>query len=99
LRAGLALFYTAFWDLTSTRRYRDGLIPWDTTRAWAREHGLDADATETLEHHIKAMDVAFLNWKSQNGGRGKTPPKGTPTDGNSPPVPGKHAAARRLGGG
>lgn len=69
LGPGLAIFYTAFWDLVTERASPDSPIPWSRIRLWAEKHRLGDDASEILEHHVRAMDLAFLKWKGQNSKR------------------------------
>lgn len=68
---GLAIFHIAFWELTSERHGESMPIPWSSKTLWAKERGLDATATESLMHHVTAMDLALLKWKRDKGAKDK----------------------------
>lgn len=64
LLPGLALYYTAFMDLMGTRQMGGfggiGPIGWDVIQYYAVSNELDADQTEALHTHIKAMDTYYM---------------------------------------
>lgn len=66
MRAWLVVFYNAFVDLTTDRRWADGPIPWSSRRTWALDYGLDRTATRLLHAHLEAMDMAYLKWRHDN---------------------------------
>lgn len=59
------MFYLAsFWELTTTRRFDMGHIPWGEKLNYARYSGLDDGNTKAFIYIIGEMDVAFLKWVS-----------------------------------
>jgi hypothetical protein len=60
----LRLFYDAFIELVGDRNWEYGPITWHARTLWAQAHALDPVATELLHIHVKALDLAFLKWKS-----------------------------------
>jgi hypothetical protein len=71
----LALFYNAFGDLVADRNWSDAPISWVARQRWADVHGLDRTATALLHIHVKAMDIAFLQWRREHAPKQPTPPK------------------------
>jgi len=68
----LLIYYHAFHDLIGDRHWEYGPITWMARQGWADKYDLDDLQTELLHVHVKAMDLAFLQWKRQN-----KPPSGT----------------------
>lgn len=60
-----ALYYIAFQELFSCRA--DAGIPWSTIRDYADHHGILGEIREDLFHHVRAMDLAWMKWRSSNG--------------------------------
>lgn len=64
LRAGLEMFYSAFWDLSSDRALgfgSVGRIPWSSIEAWADRHELSWDQREELHFVIRKMDRIYID--------------------------------------
>lgn len=64
LFAGLELYYGAFMDLMGTRQVGGmggiGPIGWDVVQYYAICNGFNADQTESLHYHMKAMDEYYI---------------------------------------
>lgn len=62
LLTGLGVYYEAYWQLHTTRQVGMGVgpIPHTEIILYARLRGFDDDMRYTLEHHVRAMDNAFL---------------------------------------
>lgn len=93
LRMGLELYYGAFWDLSTCRPLgmSEGPISWLSIDAYATARGLDAEQRDDLQHHIRAMDRAYL------GHLEKAREKAAKRDGKA--QPGKLRAPNPKGGG
>jgi len=55
-------YQKSFWDLSSTRRFEHGPIPWDKIVEYGYHTGLDNDMIDTFVAIIRAMDAGYLNW-------------------------------------
>lgn len=64
----LTIFWRAFRDLQTERRWPEGPIPWSVCEDWARKYSLDAEATEMLHIHVQALDLAYREWIGHNKG-------------------------------
>lgn len=65
LEPGLALYYVAFWDLSSDRGgMGDGPIRWTAIAQYCDRYGLDEDQEEAMFHHFRAMDVVVREHKN-----------------------------------
>lgn len=105
LMRGLEIFWTAYWALVSDRPPDsvrvDGnrqfttvhFIPRASVRDYAIDHGMDADATEALHHHIRAMDVAYMGEKAHK--KGSTPEAQEAGSGDPSRVRSAHPPRRR----
>lgn len=60
LRPDLELFWRAFWELHSCRRYEGALIPWDAVAMWASTYDLPGPDAEFMQVVIREMDLAYL---------------------------------------
>lgn len=62
LWAGLNLYYNGFHDLSASRMTGFGLGPiwWSTIQQYCDSLGLSEEQTETMHHHIREMDTAYL---------------------------------------
>lgn len=70
LLPGLELFYIAFLELSTCRHigFVSGPIPWTAVDAYATRHRYDDELRTELEHHIHAMDEAYLKyWEKKRG--------------------------------
>lgn len=47
-----------------------GRIPWAAVRAWAEHHAMTSDEHEFLDHCIREMDAAFLDYQAEVAKRG-----------------------------
>ena len=67
LGEGLGMFLDAFWRLTTCRQMGFGLgpIPWTAIQEYARINEFDDDHADDLEHHVMAMDSAYLAWSAK----------------------------------
>jgi hypothetical protein len=71
---GLALYYIAFLDLTSTR-HPGGPISWFSIEQYADRKQLDDEQREDLHFYIGRMDKTFLDFHDKKS-EVKKPPKG-----------------------
>jgi len=64
LHPGLELYWTAFHELNTCRSYgfTPGPIPFTAIMDYARAHEFSEDQTETLFHHVRVMDQAYLDY-------------------------------------
>lgn len=62
-------YIDSFWDLSSTRRFEHGPIPWDTIVEYGRHKGLAPDIIDMFVTLIRAMDVGVLGWTAQQAER------------------------------
>lgn len=72
LYMGLEIFLTGFMDLDSDRQsgWSVGRIPRGVVVDYCISLGLDEDQTEDMQHHIRELDVAYLNYhKNKDKGR------------------------------
>lgn len=62
LLSGLDFYYTAFFDLSTTRStgMGIGLISWLNVRQYAMLHELDTMSTYFLHRAVKAMDAIYV---------------------------------------
>jgi len=62
LHLGLEFYFTAFYELNTTRSvgWSAGPIPYFSVAEYAMLHDLDEEETEDLHYHIRRMDKAFL---------------------------------------
>ncbi len=70
-------------DLMSSREVGMGLGPiwWGTVQNYCEKKGLEAEQTEEMHYHIRAMDLAYLkHMDKKSGGKG----------GKSTPIQSKH---------
>lgn len=58
-----------FWDLSSTRRYEAGPIPWDRAVEYGRHRGLDDDIINAFVDIMRAMDDGYLGWMAEEAER------------------------------
>jgi len=67
LRAGLQLYYRAFFELATCRSYgmSEGPIPWTSILSWANEHDLIGPTRTGLFFLISRMDHAYLKHQSK----------------------------------
>jgi len=65
LDESLALYWRAFADLTTCRRFADGPIPWDAIAQYGISIDLSNDQLDDLDYIIRCMDNAFLAWREQ----------------------------------
>jgi len=68
LRAGLELFYGAFWDLTTERQLgfgSVGQIPTSAIDDWADRHELNWNQREELKFVIRKMDPVYIDHVSE----------------------------------
>lgn len=61
LRPDLELYWRAFWELHSCRRYEGALIPWDAVALWASTYGIRDHDAELMHVLIREMDLAYLS--------------------------------------
>lgn len=69
LLSGLDFYYTAFFDLSTTRSTGFGvsLISWLNVRQYAVLHELDTMSTYFLHRAVKAMDSIYVeHWNSEH---------------------------------
>lgn len=55
-------YLEAFWNLSSTRRYELGPIPWDIILLYGQHLGLDDGIINRFSTIIMAMDIAYIRW-------------------------------------
>ena len=70
-----AFYLNAFDSLSTTRQSGfngPGPIPWDQVLAYAADAGLDEEMIVIFKDVVRAMDVAYMEWVSDNQKR-KTP--------------------------
>lgn len=70
LREDLDIFYKAYMDLDSCRSVgmSIGPISWLTIKQYCDEIELFGDMREDMYYHIRALDNAYMDWKSKNNG-------------------------------
>lgn len=59
----LELFYNAFWDITTSRNVGEAgpsPVSWHIIKLWCDEYGLADEDRYAMFHHIRAMDMAYL---------------------------------------
>lgn len=68
LGPGLALFYTAFLDLTSCRTlgYSQGPIPWLAIDRYCEVNEIEGEQREDVFYHVSRLDKAYLDWSAEN---------------------------------
>lgn len=64
---GLDLYFDAFAELSSCRSIgmAEGPIPWTAIRAWCDENEVVGEQREKTFRIVRAMDVAYLKWRSK----------------------------------
>jgi hypothetical protein len=64
---GLALYYSAFWDLSTCRQVGFGIGPIPLTAIWeyADRKGLDEGETDDLVDYMREMDGEYVKYKSK----------------------------------
>lgn len=63
LLPGLEFYYVAFMDLTSSRPLGFGgvgALSWEVIQSYCSHYRLDDDQTEAMHHHMREMDMAYL---------------------------------------
>lgn len=71
---GLDLYLTAFWELTTCRAQGwsgSGPIPWASIADYALLLGLNSEQTDDLIYFIRALDVAYLEYREKQAKRSK----------------------------
>lgn len=69
---GLDLFYTAYWDLfTSRTGMGDGPIPWQVIEEYAIINQYSEDQKDDLHYYIVQLDDVFLKWRKKKNGKTK----------------------------
>ena len=65
LLVGLSVYYEAFWQLHTTRQVGMGVgpIPHTDIVWYCQLRGYDPETSMTLEHHVRAMDDAYLEFQ------------------------------------
>jgi hypothetical protein len=58
-------YINAFWELSTTRRYEMGYIPWDIIQQYALLFGLDEFNTKLFTLIIRAMDSKILEQEAK----------------------------------
>lgn len=78
LMIGLQFYMMAFQQLNSDRGVapdgRELPIPWSSIDRWADSHDIVGELKEDLHYHVRALDVAYLEYKESK--RPKKLPKG-----------------------
>lgn len=59
------LFWTAFWQLGTCRRWRSAPVPWDACQLWATAHGLSEGDTADLHAIVRAIDARYLELQAR----------------------------------
>ena len=67
LLPGLAVYYQAYWQLHTTRHVGMGVGPIPHTEIlwFCKLREYDEETADTMEHHIRAMDNAYLEHVSK----------------------------------
>lgn len=77
LRPELGLFYTAFFDLHTTRQigFAEGPISWLAINEYCMYHQIVGEQREDFEYHLAKMDAVYLDYvsKKRSTGNGKRP--------------------------
>lgn len=60
-------------------------MQWEVRHKWATHHGLDYYGEELLHVHLRAVDLAFLQWRRDTASKGATPNKATGDGDNGQP--------------
>ena len=68
LQPGLAVYYEAYWQLHTTRQIGMGVgpIPHPEIIWFCKLREYDEETAATMEHHIRAMDNAYLEHVSKD---------------------------------
>lgn len=75
---GIESFYiNSYWDLSSTRRFQDGPIPWDKIVEYGKQKGLEYGILDSFVAIVRAMDAAFLEWRREQADRQRNQNKPT----------------------
>lgn len=66
LMEGLHYYMDAFNELSTCRQvgFGEGPIPWTALAEWGKLHCNDPEELEILEHHVRALDRAYLKWRA-----------------------------------
>ena len=64
-----SFYLRSFWDLSSTRRFDLGPIPWDKIVEYGLHVGLDCDMIDAFVALIRAMDAGYLKWATAEADR------------------------------
>ena len=74
----LQLYMDAFYELDTCRPIVAGFggavergIPWDKIKEWAEFHGLSGSVKRDLFHHVRALDLVYLQWSNENRPKSK----------------------------
>ena len=65
-------YYESFWDLSSTRLFELGPIPWNRIIEYGYYIGLDDVMLEAFTSIIKALDTSYLDWSRDQRDRQRT---------------------------
>lgn len=70
LEPGLELYYEAFHHLHSGRAVMMAELPisWMQIAEYGERTGLTEEQVEDLQHHVRAMDDAYLKWRQKQSG-------------------------------
>lgn len=49
----------------------DGRIPWTAVQAYCVANNYDDDLCEDMHYFVRAMDVAYLEWRDAQNKKGK----------------------------
>jgi len=60
---GLAIFFTAFNDLTTSRFMPMGPIPWLAIDAYCDAKHIEGDQRADMLYHVGSLDRTYLNYK------------------------------------
>ena len=63
LTLGLAMYWTAFWDLNSCRGGMGGPIPWTAIHDYAARQGIEGEQFDSLVSHVRALDAALHEYE------------------------------------
>lgn len=67
LLPGLGIYYEAYWQLHTTRQVGFGIgpIPHTEILRFCQLRGYDPETSYIMEHHVREMDAAYLEYMSK----------------------------------
>lgn len=62
---GDEFYLRGFWELSGSRRFVGGSIPWEVIEEYAHVHRLDSEMREVFRAVIRELDSTYLEWSTE----------------------------------